>query len=170
MAFEKREGLTRDGALGPQVIARLADPRGAGPRSSAPGPRIEIDLDRQILFFIDAQGHTTTLNTSTGSGQRYTEPGGGTAVAYTPTGQFTVERKLDGNVKAPLGTLFRPMYFVKGWAIHGSPSIPAYPASHGCARLANWDQDYLYPLTPVGAPVWIYGTSAGSPKGAEPGF
>ncbi|HEX4081518.1 MAG TPA: L,D-transpeptidase family protein, partial [Acidimicrobiales bacterium] len=170
LAFQKRDGLSRDGVIGPQVLARLNGPPGAGPRSAAPGPRVEVDLDRQILFFVDAQGHVTTINVSTGSGTTYQEPGGGTAVAYTPTGNFRVLRKIDANEKAPLGSLYRPMYFKGGWAIHGSPSVPAYPASHGCVRVANWNQDFLFPRLPVGAPVWIYGTSLGSPKGAAPGF
>jgi peptidoglycan hydrolase-like protein with peptidoglycan-binding domain len=170
LAYQKRNGLPRDSSIGPQVIGRLAQPQAAGPRSTAPGPRVEIDLDRQIIFYIAADGAVTTLNTSTGNGETYREPSGGTAVAYTPTGQFTVQRKVAGNEKAPLGTLYYPMYFTGGWAIHGSPSVPAYPASHGCARVANWDQDYLFPKLPVGSPVWVYGTSRGSPKGAEPGF
>ena len=170
LAYQKRNGLQRDGDIGPQVIARLMAPQAAGPRSTAPGPRVEVDLDRQILFFINAQGAVTTVNISSGSGTTYKEPGGGTAVAYTPTGHFTVLRKINANEKAPLGSLYRPMYFTGGWAIHGSPSVPAYPASHGCVRVANWNQDVLFPELPVGSPVWVYGTSLGSPKGAEPGF
>ncbi len=170
LAYQKRNGLQRDGDIGPQVLARLKPPQAAGPRSTAPGPRVEVDLDRQILFFINAQGAVTTVNISSGSGTTYKEPGGGTAVAYTPTGHFTVLRKINANEKAPLGSLYRPMYFTGGWAIHGSPSVPAYPASHGCVRVANWNQDVLFPELPVGSPVWVYGTSLGSPKGAEPGF
>ena len=79
------------------------------------------------------------------------------SVAYTPTGTFSVFRRVDGPDEAPLGTLYRPLYFVRGWAIHGSPVVPAYPASHGCARTANWDQDFLFPLLANGAQVRSFG-------------
>jgi peptidoglycan hydrolase-like protein with peptidoglycan-binding domain len=169
LAFEKREGLARGGIAGPEVLARLQDPQGAGPESTD-GPRIEIDLDRQILFIVDESGNVTTINTSTGSGKTYQQPGGAEAVAYTPTGEFTVERRVDGIREAALGSLYRPLYFKEGWAVHGSARVPAYPASHGCARTANIDQDFIFEAIPDGAPVMVYGTSIGDPALAEPGF
>jgi lipoprotein-anchoring transpeptidase ErfK/SrfK len=71
--------------------------------------------------------------------------------------------KFAGNRIAPLGTLHRPMYFYRGWAIHGSGSVPAYPASHGCVRVSNADEDWLFPLIAVGTPVIIYDTTGKSP-------
>jgi peptidoglycan hydrolase-like protein with peptidoglycan-binding domain len=170
LAFQKREGLPRTSRVDDAVLARLDRPTGAGPRSTAAGPRVEIDLDRQVLFFIGADKKVTTINTSTGSGETYEEDDGTESVAYTPTGTFSVFRRVDGPDEAPLGTLYRPLYFVRGWAIHGSPVVPAYPASHGCARTANWDQDFLFPLLANGAQVRIYGTSLGAPEGADAGF
>lgn len=168
MAFEKHEGLERDGIAGPHTLGRLVGPRGDGPRSDE-GPRIEVDLDRQIAFIIGRDGSVSIINISSGSGATYQVPGGGTDVAYTPTGDFAVERRVDGPWKAPLGTLYRPLYFYKGWAVHGSPEVPAYPASHGCVRTANWDQDYVFPTVPDNAPVIIYGTSPGAPSQGQPG-
>lgn len=170
LAFQKREGLPRNSEVTPEVLARLDKPKGAGPRNSRSGPRVEIDLDRQILFFVSKTGQVTTINTSTGSGETYTEADGSESVAYTPTGSFEVYRRVDGPDEAPLGTLYRPLYFHQGWAIHGSPVVPAYPASHGCARTADWDQDFLYPLLPNGSPVVIYGHSLGAPGKGDPGF
>ena len=105
-----------------------------------------------------------TLNVSTGNGETYTVPGGGKDVAYTPVGTFSVERKVAGDERAPLGTLHNPMYFYRGWAIHGSPSVPAYPASHGCVRISNADADWLFPLVPIGTPVVLYDTTGKSPE------
>lgn len=170
LAFEKREGLQRDGQAGPGVMAALESPQGAGPRDAANGPRIEVDLDRQIAFVVDAAGAVTTINISSGSGRTYDKPGGGTAAAYTPSGEFAVERSIDGIRKAPLGSLYRPLYFQEGWAIHGASSVPAYPASHGCVRTSNVDQDYLFGVISVGDPVVIYGVSPGEPDAGEPGF
>jgi hypothetical protein len=98
------------------------------------------------------------LNTSTGSGEAYASPRGGTAVATTPAGRFAINREIDGLREAPLGTLYRPKYFVGGIAIHGSGSIPARPASHGCARVTNGAMDLLWSsgLAVVGTPVLTY--------------
>jgi peptidoglycan hydrolase-like protein with peptidoglycan-binding domain len=168
LAFQKREGLERDSVVGPSVDSALADPKGAGPRSG-PVPRIEIDIARQLLFVVHEDGSVTTLNTSTGSGESYSVPGGGTDVAYTPVGSFTVIRKIAADERAPLGTLHYPMYFYKGWAIHGAANVPAYPASHGCARVSNSDEDWLFPQIAVGTPVIVYDTTGESPSvGAAP--
>jgi peptidoglycan hydrolase-like protein with peptidoglycan-binding domain len=170
MAFEKHEGLGRDGVAGPQVAARLRDPRGAGPRRKGPRPRIEVDLDRQIAFVVPSKGKTAILNVSTGSGETYETSGGRTAVAYTPTGRFSVYRKADEIVEAPLGSLYKPLYFDEGWAVHGAASVPGYPASHGCIRTSESDQDFVSRRIPKGAAVFVYGTSRGGPEQGRPGF
>ena len=170
LAFQKAEGLQRDGQAGPAVVSRLESPQAPGPESDAPGPRLEVDLDRQIAFYISGSGEVTTINISSGSGREYDKPGGGTAVAYTPTGDFAVERRVDGLREAPLGSLYYPLYFKDGWAIHGSSSVPAYPASHGCVRTANEDQDFLFAAIADGDAVEIYGTSEGAPDEGAAGF
>jgi peptidoglycan hydrolase-like protein with peptidoglycan-binding domain len=175
LAFQKREGLQRDGQAGSQVLAKLKDPKGAGPRSG-PTPRIDVDIARQIAFVVLPSRPVITLNVSTGNGETYKVPGGGTDVAYTPVGSFTVLRKIAGDEHAPLGTLHYPMYFYKGWAIHGAASVPAYPASHGCVRISNADADWLFPLIATGTPVILYDTTGKSPgpdqapAGAAPGY
>lgn len=164
MAYQKHEGLQRDGVAGPQVLGALQQaPTGAGPRHAGGGPAIEIDLDRQIMFVTLGDGSTTILNVSTGNNQTYQHPAGYSAVAVTPTGSFAVSRKLDFEEKAPLGTLYRPMYFRGGYAVHGSRSVPGYPASHGCVRVSYEDQDWLFPQIPSGTAVVIYG-GAGQPE------
>jgi peptidoglycan hydrolase-like protein with peptidoglycan-binding domain len=170
MAFQKHEGLSPDSIVGPEVRNRLEAPTGAGPRDPAAGPRLQVDLDRQIAFFTDGGGAVSVINVSSGSGEEYVDAGGTTDVAYTPTGDYSVIRVVDGLDVAPLGTLYRPLYFVAGWAVHGSPSVPGYPASHGCVRASNADQDFLFPLMPLGSPISVYGTSRGSPDRAAPGF
>ena len=170
MAFEKHEGLGRDGVAGPQVRGRLRDPQGAGPRRKGPRPRIEVDLDRQIAVVVSRHGSVAILNVSTGSGETYDVPGGGTAVAYTPTGSFTVYRKVDGIVEAPLGSLYKPLYFDEGWAVHGAASVPGYPASHGCVRTSDTDQDFVSRTLSKGSAVFVHGKSLGEPGPGRPGF
>jgi N-acetylmuramoyl-L-alanine amidase len=170
MALEKHEGLGRDGVAGPQVAARLRDARGAGPQRKGPRPRIEVDLDRQIAFVVSSKGKVAIVNVSTGSGETYETSGGRTAVAYTPTGRFSVYRKSDEIVEAPLGSLYKPLYFDEGWAVHGAASVPGYPASHGCVRTSEYDQDFVSKRIPKGAAVFVYGTSRGPAEQGRPGF
>lgn len=171
LAFQEAEGLIRDSIVGSEVEARLETPQATGPKSDEPGPRVEVDLDRQIMFVIDAGGAVTTVNVSTGSGRQFqsAEEGKGIVTAHTPTGEFIVQRSIDGLREAPLGTLYRPMYFQGGWAIHGNPHVPGYPASHGCVRTANDDQDFLWTVLSDGDPVWIYGQNPDLPSDAGAG-
>ena len=107
---------------------------------------------------VDGGRVTWAINTSTGNGEAYTASSGGQARAVTPPGQFTVRREVDGLREAPLGTLYRPKYFNGGIAIHGSGSIPANPASHGCARVTNSAMDMLWSsgAANIGTPVTVY--------------
>lgn len=155
LAFQKHEGLQRDGIAGPQVRAALEGPlHGPGPTG---GVGLEIDLDRQVMFVVALDGSYTILNVSTGNNQPYRHPAGYTAVAVTPTGTFAIGRKIDAEERAPLGVLYRPMYFKGGFAVHGSRNVPAHPASHGCVRVSYADEDWLFPMIQPGTPVRIYG-------------
>ena len=157
MAFQKVQGLSRDGVAGPATLAALETATRPLPRDPS-GSHIEIDLERQILLVVQDGQLRWVLNTSTGNGEAYAAPGGGTAVATTPRGTFTVEREIDGLREAPLGTLYRPKYFHGGIAIHGAGQIPAQPASHGCARVTNAAMDLLWSsgATTLGTPVVVY--------------
>jgi peptidoglycan hydrolase-like protein with peptidoglycan-binding domain len=156
MAFQKAEGLGRDGVAGPVTQGRLA---GAQRQAShAGGTGLEIDLERQILMVVQGGQVRWVINTSTGNNETYTSSTGGSARAVTPPGSFTIYREFDGVREAPLGTLYRPKYFNGGIAIHGSGSIPAHPASHGCARVTNSAMDMLWSsgVAAIGTPVTVY--------------
>jgi hypothetical protein len=158
LAFQKFEGLDRSGDVIPEVWQHLYQPQGWMPPSQpANVPKVEVDLDRQVLFLLNLErpGQVVILNTSTGGGYSYTTKDGSIGYAFTPEGDFSVYRTYDGTEVAPLGTLYRPMYFYGGWAVHGSPSVPAYPASHGCVRLSNDDMDWLWDRAPSGLAVTV---------------
>jgi lipoprotein-anchoring transpeptidase ErfK/SrfK len=145
MAFQKVEGLERDGIAGPVTRVRLAAAQRPAPIGIADG--VEIDLARQVLFVVQGGQVVEIHNTSTGR-----------AGWSTPPGQFAVNREIDGMRRAPLGNLWRPKYFNGGIAVHGSGSIPAEPASHGCARVSMAAMDHLWDsgrLT-MGSPVVVY--------------
>jgi peptidoglycan hydrolase-like protein with peptidoglycan-binding domain len=170
MAFQKHEGLSRDGLVGPEVLGVIDGPTmGSGPTRLG-GPGLEIDLDRQIMFVVLLDGSHRILNVSTGNNQPYRHPGGYTAVAVTPQGSFAVGRKIDAEERAPLGVLYRPMYFKGGFAVHGSRNVPGYPASHGCVRVSYEDEDWLFPIIAPGTPVVVHGGGEQlSPMTDEPG-
>jgi peptidoglycan hydrolase-like protein with peptidoglycan-binding domain len=154
-AFQKSAGLERDGVVGPRTLKALA--AGVRPKATLSGNGVEIDLDRQILMVVRGGEVRTILNTSTGSGEEYTSTSGNRAIAKTPRGRFTVYRAVDGEVTNSLGTLWRPRFFNRGIAVHGSGNIPPWPDSHGCARLSNAAIDMIWAtgLMPVGSRVVV---------------
>lgn len=145
-AFEKLHDLDRDGALSVEDLRILDSARSPEPRTSS-ALAIEVNLDRQVLLVVRGGETLWVLDTSTGS-----RPG------LTPTGSFSVFRQIDGIRVSALGRLYRPKYVVGGVAIHGYPSVPNQPASHGCIRLTNDAMDFVWSedLAPVGTPVFIY--------------
>jgi len=155
-ALQKAAGIPRTGQFD-AATARALDERVVPAPRTTSGYVAEIDKSRQLLMLVSNGRIVGVFNTSTGNGARY-RSGSGTAIAYTPEGWFTVQRQINGMRVSELGELFRPKYFTGGYAIHGSPSIPPYPASHGCVRVSNgainhlWDSGSL----PLGTPVFVY--------------
>ncbi|HWB72289.1 MAG TPA: cell wall-binding repeat-containing protein [Egibacteraceae bacterium] len=156
MALQKVHGLTRDGVYGPATRALLAgSPPRPAPRSAV-GLVMEVDKARQVLLMVRDGRVEWVFNTSTGTERPYVYQGR-TYLADTPPGQWRITREIDGIREGSLGRLYRPKYFhPDGIAIHGSTSVPAYPASHGCVRVSVQAMDWLWPLVPIGSGVWIY--------------
>ena len=154
-ALQKSAGISRDGIVGPRTERALA--QGVRPKVTLSGDGVEIILERQLLVVVRDGRASTILNTSTGNGEEYTATGGYRTIATTPKGSFTVYRAVDGTVTNSLGQLWRPRFFHRGYAVHGSPNIPPYPASHGCARLSNAAIDMIWArdLMPIGTAVLI---------------
>jgi len=157
MAFQKYAGLARTGRATDDVLAAL-------PAASLPtamfaegGPdRVEIDLKRQILMLFQRGELVRILSASTGNEKRYCVDGR-CAVAVTPGGSFKVNRKIKGLRVSRLGKLYNPLYFNGGIAIHGSPSVPAGPASHGCVRIPMSASLWFHEAVPLGTPVYVLG-------------
>jgi peptidoglycan hydrolase-like protein with peptidoglycan-binding domain len=156
MAFQKAAGLERDGVAGPQTMKAIAQGVSVTPRSTS-GHVLEIDKAKQLLLIVNNGKVADIINTSTGSNQPYTS-GGVTSIATTPSGTFSIFRQVNADDPGPLGDLWRPKYFNGGIAIHGSPSIPGYPASHGCARMSNAAIDWIWSSgeAPIGTTVVVY--------------
>jgi len=143
IAFQKWEGLARDGVVGAEVWTHLlgaSAPTSADDRS---GAWIEVDKAKQVLLYVEGGMVTRTLPVSTGS------PNVG---IVTPSGTFTVYAR-SPNWDGPR---YKPLYLRGILAIHGYPSVPTWPASHGCIRVPLWDMDEFYPLIAVGTKVHVY--------------
>jgi hypothetical protein len=158
VAFQKLQGRTPTGLLTRVECATLlvAKP----PQARQPGyAHIEVDLARQVVFMVEAEGKVShILPISSGSGKEFTSEGW-TRRAVTPTGRFEICRKIRGWRKSPLGLLYYPNYICGGIAIHGNPSVPAVPASHGCIRIPMFAAESFSRLTPVGTIVLVYDES-----------
>lgn len=159
IAFQKVEGRTRKGVLTPEELKALRS--AVRPTAREAGyAHLEIDLCRQVLLIVEVgEVSLRILPVSTGSGKCFTE-GGVTRRAITPQGRFTIRRKIAGWRKSPLGLLYYPNYIRGGVAIHGNPSVPAEPASHGCIRIPMFAAKEFSQLATVGMPVIIYDSSS----------
>lgn len=162
MAFQKLHGLKRTGKFDEDTQRELAMagvPGGLIPNGGL--PRVEIDISRQILMYFDDFGLNRVVAVSSGSGRKYCEISKlsgkeNCGDARTPRGNYRIERRIKGKRESDLGILYSPMYFTGGFAIHGSPSIPAYPASHGCVRITNRTADWMFQDVKNGTPVYVF--------------
>jgi peptidoglycan hydrolase-like protein with peptidoglycan-binding domain len=155
VAFQKVNRLGRDGVVGPLTRKALERPRVPRPRSRKAGFHVEADLTLQVVYLVKDGKIQEILDASSGSGQNYTVDGD-VRVAVTPLGSFQIQRKIDAWRKSDLGLLYRPAYFIGGYALHGAPSVPAFPASHGCIRITTTAMDRLFDRLPVGTPMLVY--------------
>ena len=157
MAFQKVNGLGADGTVGPATLKALAAPKRPVLKGSSPANRVEVDLTRQVLYVVEGGAISRIMPVSSGNGATYEQKDGGTARALTPVGHYTIQRRIVGERRADLGILYDPQYFYGGWAIHGSNSVPAGPASHGCVRVTRPDAKYLLDALRNGMAVYLYG-------------
>jgi lipoprotein-anchoring transpeptidase ErfK/SrfK len=156
VAFQKVEGRKRTGILNPADMEWLRSAQPPKARFQIDGVHVEIDLTRQVLFlFDDSRSVPRILPVSSGNEKRYFDEGKW-QIAHTPRGNFRIERKINGVRKASLGDLYYPSYFYGGVAIHGSNSIPFYPASHGCVRIPRFADRAFSQMVRVGTEVIVY--------------
>lgn len=142
-AFQKVAGLPVDGRFADEEWAALVRRPRLAPRRPDLGPdHVEIDLARQLVLLV-RDGHVRhALHTSSGK-------------PSTPTvrGTFAVYEKRNSR---QANNMYRSIFFYRGYAIHGYPSIPLQPASNGCLRLYDGDADFAFPQIQMGEPVTVY--------------
>jgi len=121
-ALQKVHGLPRTGRVGTQewrLLRTSGVPRARVPR----GDHIEVSKTTQVMYEVRAGKVVKVVHVSTG------------ATGNTPVGKFRVYLLTPGTL--PSG-MYYSLFFLRGFAIHGYPSVPTYPASHGCVRTPMW--------------------------------
>ena len=155
-AFQKLHDLERDGIFRTEHWD-LLDAAIELPATTASPDRVEVDLERQVLLLVKNSQVEVVVPISSGNGEVYRGRGGRPVRARTPEGSYSFYRQVTGWRISYLGGLYNPFYFRGGYAIHGSSSVPPYPASHGCVRVEIHDMDYLKTQLSVGMPIYVYG-------------
>jgi len=140
LAFQRVHGLPLTGSVDGRFWQILGTSR-PPPARIPSGDHIEVDKTRQLLFEVRAGRVVSVSRVSTG------------ATGNTPVGHWHVYAKGPGfNAKGMYDSLF----FLRGFAIHGYPSVPAYPASHGCVRIPMWIAPTLYAMHSQGTTVVVH--------------
>ena len=143
MAWRKVTGAGRSYSASAGVVRGVLAGRGRfRVRHPRDGRHVEADLSRQVLALIDGRKVRRIYHTSSGA-------------PSTPTvlGRYKVYRK-------DLGTnalgMVDASYFIRGYAIHGYASVPAFNASHGCLRVPIPDARSISNWLRYGDVVWVY--------------
>lgn len=143
LAFRKVTGKAKNTRADSSVFKALRAGKGTFKvRFPSHGRHVEGDVDRQVLALIDKGKAVRIYHTSPGA-------------PSTPTirGSYKVYRKDPGtNAKG----MYRSAYFIRGYAIHGYPSVPTYNASHGCFRVPMSDATSIFNWITMGMRVDTY--------------
>jgi peptidoglycan hydrolase-like protein with peptidoglycan-binding domain len=158
IAVQKYFQQTRTGVIDGGVQLALSHFQYAPAEPTSEPDRVEIDLDKQVITVFQNWQPILLTTTSTGSGQHFCGGVDGCQYAITPTGHYHFYSLYRGWDNGKLGKMWNPYYFNGGIAVHGLQSVPAYPASHGCARIPMHIADYFYTLVHNGESVFVVGT------------
>ena len=143
LAFRKVNGLGRRTYANTEVFKRVFQGKGTF-RLKYPkaGKHVEADLSRQVLVLAKGGRAVKIYHTSSGA-------------PSTPTvlGHFEFYRAQPGT---NANGMVHSRYFVGGYAIHGYPSVPTYPASHGCLRVPIPNAWSIYSWIDFGDDIYVY--------------
>jgi peptidoglycan hydrolase-like protein with peptidoglycan-binding domain len=159
-AFQKINGIPTTGRIGNADRAALNNPFVPGPQRPDRGPdRVVINLPYQLLYLYTGGNLVLISHISSGNGEHYcVAQYNECRVAITPVGDFNFGWYHAGWDHGPLGDLWNPLYFTSaGHAVHGSQSVPLYPASHGCVRIPMHTADRFPTIVGIGWPVSVVG-------------
>jgi len=144
------------------------------PRRQPGSPNhVEVYLPEQVMAVFKGQQLLLVTHISTGTGQKWCEevtidPGeegnkgtepikmGVCGEAITPGGIYYFYNRKLGLRESKLGTMWNPVYFNFGIAIHGAMMVPKEPASHGCVRIPIFVSNYFPALVQYNNRVYVF--------------
>ena len=162
------------GEVTPSIWSIMESDLQITPRRVADSPRhVEIDLVKQVMVVYQGGSPTLITHISTGSNEQWCEevtidPGeegnntreqikkGLCGDAITPPGIFYFYNRKQGMRESRLGSMYNPVYFNYGIAVHGAILVPLEPASHGCVRIPMSVARYFPALVEYGDRVYVF--------------
>lgn len=135
---------------------------------------VEVYLPEQVLIVFKADKPALITHISSGDGQPWCEevtidPGedgnkngtepikkGVCGESITPAGLYYFFNRRSGTRESKLGTMWNPVYFNGGVAVHGAAQVPIRPASHGCIRIPMFISEYFPSLVAYGDRIYIF--------------
>lgn len=135
---------------------------------------VEVYLPEQVLIVFKADKPALITHISSGDGQPWCEevtidPGedgnvngkepikkGVCGESVTPAGLYYFYNRRSGTRESKLGTMWNPVYFNGGVAVHGAAQVPIRPASHGCIRIPMFISEYFPSLVAYGDRIYIF--------------
>ena len=144
LAYRKVNNMSRNSHAGKGLVKRAYSGRGGyNVRHPGAGDHVEASLGKQVLVFAKGDKPYAIYPISSGA-------------PATPTVQGHFE----------FGTYIQPgyndhgmyysYYFYGGYAVHGYPSVPNYPASHGCLRTYISDQPEIFNRIYPGLDIFVF--------------
>jgi len=163
------------GQVTPAMWDRMQDPIKVAPRRPTGGlaNHTEIYLPEQVLVVFHADQPRLVTHISSGDGKEWcdtvtldTDERGNVleepiekqvcGISKTPGGVFKYERQVEGIRNGALGSMWNPVYFNYGIAVHGAQNVPDYPASHGCIRIPMHISEYFQSIIKRGERVLVW--------------
>lgn len=163
------------GQVTPEMWDAMQDPFVIQPRRPNATPNhTEVYLPEQVLAVFHDDVPVMITHMSSGDNEEWCEevtisPGeygnrdgteplvrGECGRSNTPGGVFEFYRQVEGIRDSALGSMWNPMYFNYGIAIHGALNVPLQPASHGCIRIPLNISENLQSLASIGDQVFVW--------------
>ena len=133
----------------------------------------EIYLPEQVMAVFKGTEVLLVTHISSGTGQVWCEevtidPGeegnttkepiktGICGEAVTPGGIYYFYNRKYGLRESKLGTMWNPVYFNFGIAVHGAMQVPKEPASHGCIRIPIFISEYFPAMVRYNDRVYVW--------------
>jgi len=134
----------------------------------------EVYLPEQVMTVFKGTELQLVSHVSTGTGVTWCEevtidPGeegnetgtepikeGWCGESVTPGGIYYFYNRRIGLRESKLGTMWNPVYFNYGIAIHGAMTVPKEPASHGCVRIPIFISEYFPSMVQYNDRVYVF--------------